>query len=166
MRTVPILVLSAALVLAACSPEYNWRQYDSPDAPYGVLFPDKPATYTRTINLAGNSVAMTMTAAEVKNTVFAVGTGQAADAATAQAALAAMKTALVRNIGAEVTDEKTQAGSVLAVQARGVRNGQPMRLSGRFEARGTRFYQVIVLGPDGSVPDEQVEQFMTSFKLR
>lgn len=166
MRLLPILVLPAAVLLAACSPEYNWRQYDSPDAPYGVLFPDKPATYTRTINLGGHSVAMTMTAAEVKNTVFAVGTGVAPDPATAQAALAAMKTALARNIGADVHDEKTQAGSALAIQARGVRNGQPMRLVGHFEARGTRFYQVIVLGPEGSVPEEQVEQFMTSFKLR
>lgn len=165
MRTLPIFVLSAVL-LAACSPEYNWRQYDSPDAPYGVLFPDKPASYTRTVNLAGNSVAMTMTAAEVNKTVFAVGTGEAPDAAAAQAALSSMKAALVRNIGADVTDEKTQAGSALDIEARGVRNGQPMRLVGHFEARGTRFYQVIVLGPDGSVPDEQVEQFMTSFKLR
>jgi hypothetical protein len=165
MRTLPILVLSAVL-LAACSPEYNWRQYDSPDAPYGVLFPDKPASYTRTVNLAGNSVAMTMTAAEVNKTVFAVGTGEAPDAAAAQAALSSMKAALVRNIGADVTDEKKHAGSALDIEARGVRNGQPMRLVGHFEARGTRFYQVIVLGPDGSVPDEQVEQFMTSFKLR
>ena len=165
MRIFPAIVLSAAL-LTACSPEYNWRQYDSPDAPYGVLFPDKPATYTRPVNLSGNSIDMTMTAAEVKNTVFAVGTGVAPDAASAQAALAAMKTAMVRNIGAQVTEEKTQPGSTLDVQARGMRNGQPMRLVGHFEARGNRFYQVIVLGPDGSVPEEQVEQFMTSFKLR
>lgn len=165
MRTLFAIVLSATL-LSACSPEYNWRQYDSPDAPYGVLFPAKPATYTRPVNLSGNSFDMTMTAAEVKHTVFAVGTGVAPDAATAQAALAAMKTAMVRNIGAQVTEEKTQPGSALDVQARGMRNGQPMRLVGHFEARGKRFYQVIVLGPDGSVPDEQVEQFMTSFKLR
>ena len=165
MRILPAFIFSAML-LAACSPEFNWRQYARPDAPYGVLFPDTPATSTRQINLAGNSFEMTMTAAEVKHTVFAVGTGVAPDAATAQAALAAMKSAMVRNIGAQVTEEKTQPGSALDVEARGMRNGQPMRLVGHFEARGTRFYQVIVLGPDGSVPDEQVEQFMSSFKLR
>ncbi|HEY1043297.1 MAG TPA: hypothetical protein VGE60_05490 [Telluria sp.] len=165
MRLLPAFTLCAVL-LAACSPEYNWRQYDSPDAPYGVLFPDKPATYTRPINLSGSHFDMTMTAAEVKHTVFAVGSGVAPDPATAQQALAAMKTAMVRNIGAQVTEEKTQPGSSLDVEARGVRNGQPMRLVGHFEARGNRFYQVIVLGPDGSVPDEQVEQFMSSFKLR
>ena len=166
MKILSAFALSASLLLAGCSPEYNWRQYSSPDAPYTVLFPDKPATYTRNINLAGASVDMTMTAAEVNGTVFAVGTGQAADPATAQAAVSAMKLALVRNIGAQVTDEKAKPGSALDIQARGVRNGQPMRLVGHFEARGKRFYQVIVMGPEGGAPEDQVEQFMTSFQLR
>lgn len=166
MKILTACALSATLLLAACSPEYNWRQYSSPDAPYTVLFPDKPATHTRTINLSGTNVDMTMTAAEVNGTVFAVGTGQAADAATAQAAVAAMKLALVRNIGAQVTDEKAKPGPALDIQARGLRNGQSVRLVGHFEARGKRFYQVIVLGPDGAVPEEQVEQFLTSFQLR
>lgn len=166
MKILSACALSLTLLLAACSPEYNWREYSSPDAPYTVLFPDKPATYTRNINLGGASVDMTMTAAEVNGTVFAVGTGQAADAATAQSAVAAMKLALVRNIGAQVTDEKVKPGSALDITARGVRNGQPMRLVGHFEARGKRFYQVIVMGPEGRAPEEQVEQFMTSFQLR
>ena len=166
MKILPACALAATLLLTACSPEYNWRQYSSPDAPYTVLFPGKPATYTRHIDLGGASVDMTMTAAEVNGTVFAVGTGQALDAATAQAAVAAMKTALVRNIGAQVTDEKAKPGSALGVKARGMRNGQPMRLVGHFEARGKRFYQVIVMGPENGAPEEQVEQFMTSFQLR
>ncbi|HEU4851430.1 MAG TPA: hypothetical protein VFT37_04665 [Telluria sp.] len=166
MRSLTAIVLCTTLLLAACSPEYNWRVYNSPDAPYTVLFPDKPATHTRTIDLGTSKVDMTMTAAEVNDTVFAVGTGEASDPASAQAALAAMKSALARNIGAKVSNEKTQAGTALEIDARGVRNGQPMRLVGHFEAKGKRFYQVIVLGPDGSVPPEQVEQFMTSFTLR
>jgi len=38
-----------------------------------------------------------------------------------------------------------------------------MHLSGRFAAKGNRVYQVIVLGPAGKTPAEQVEQFLTSF---
>lgn len=166
MRIFPALVAASAFLLAACSPEYNWRQYASPDAPYSVLFPDKPSTYTRTINLAGTNVDMTMTAAEVKGTVFAVGTGQAASTVAAQAAVAAMKTAMLRNIGAALADEKGPEGKAADVDVRGMRNGQPVRLVGHFEARGNRFYQVIVLGPEAGVPDEQVEQFLTSFTLR
>ena len=40
-----------------------------------------------------------------------------------------------------------------------------MQLVGHFEARGTRVYQVIVLGKASSMPAEQVKQFMSSFKL-
>ena len=54
---------------------------------------------------------MTMTAVDVEGAMFAVGSAQAPDAAKAQAALAAMKTALVNNIGATVTQEKALASN-------------------------------------------------------
>jgi hypothetical protein len=46
---------------------------------------------------------MTMTAAEIDGVVFAVGSAQLADAAQAPAAIEAMQTAMVNNIGATVT---------------------------------------------------------------
>ena len=52
------------------------------------------------------------------------------------------------------------------VEATGAANGKPMRLHGRFEARGERFYQVIVLGPADAAPPEQVEQFLSSFSAQ
>ena len=58
--------LSAVLVCAAfvaCSPKYDWRDFRSSEAPYAVLFPGKPATHTRNINLGGANVNMQMAAA-------------------------------------------------------------------------------------------------------
>lgn len=180
MRTSLIKSLSFPLLAAglftACSPTYNWRDYSSPDAPYRVMFPDKPAVHKRNIDLAGMPVEMTMTAADVNGTTFAVGSAEAPDAAKAQAALEAMKTALVRNIGATITKEKTAAaasanaagssqGATIDIEAAGVQNGTPMKLVGHFEARNKRFYQVIVMGKTKDVPAEQTEQFITSFKL-
>jgi hypothetical protein len=163
----------AMLALAAgCSPKYNWRDYASPDARYHVLFPARPSTVTRTIHLDTLPVTMTMTAARVDGTTFAVGAADTPDTASAQAALAAMQTALVRNIGAQVTREKAAAASsngesraVRDVDASGAQDGAPMRLVGHFEARGTRIYQVVVLGKPDAMPAEQVEQFLSSFKL-
>ena len=48
-----ISVLLASVLLGACSPKYNWRDYASPDSPYRVMFPAKPASFTRTIDLDG-----------------------------------------------------------------------------------------------------------------
>lgn len=164
MRRSLILSLSLAWLLAACSPEYNWRVYHSPDAPYSTMFPDKPATHTRDVDLPGVRLALTMTAAEVNGVVFAVATGEAADPVQASAAVEAMKTAMVSNISGKVTAEKRLPGPAVDIEASGVRNGQPMRLAGHFEARGRRVYQVIVLGPQRHVGDEQVEQFLSAFK--
>lgn len=152
--------LAALLLLAGCNPTYNWRDYSSVDAPYRIMFPAKPATHTRSIDLNGMKVEMTMTAAEVEGVMFAVGTGVAPDAAQAQAALGAMRTALVRNIGA-----KAEPGSTAAdVDATGSANGQPMKLRAHFEARGTRFYQVVVMGKASAMSADHTDQFISSFK--
>ena len=165
---------AAVLALAACSGSHNWRDYSSPDAPYRVMFPDKPSVHKRSIDLDGMKVEMTMTAVDDQGTIYAVGSAEAPDAAKANAALAAMKTALVRNIGATVTSEKARAvsstssgqQSAIDVEASGMQNGTPMKLIGHFEARDKRFYQVIVMGKDKAMPREQVEQFISSFKIQ
>jgi len=154
---VPIILAGA--LLAGCNPPYNWRDYTSEDGRFKTLFPAKPAALTRTVDVAGLQVEMTMTAAKVDGTTFAVGTALAPDPVRAQAALPAMRLALLRNIGA--TD--AAATGDLRVDATGAGQGAPMHLSGRFEAKGSRFYQIIVLGPAGKTPPEQIEQFLASF---
>ncbi|MEJ7808623.1 MAG: hypothetical protein WKG03_22220 [Telluria sp.] len=160
-----------ALALAGCNPQFNWRDYSSDAAPYRVMFPDKPSTHTRTIDLDGLKVDMTMTAAQVNGTMFAVGTAEAPDAQRAEAALAAMKTALIKNIGATIKSEKagkasTPGGAAIDIEASGVQKGEPMRLVGHFESHGKRFYQVVVLGKEKDLTRENVDMFMSSFKLQ
>ena len=163
------------MALVACSPKYNWRDYFSPDGSYHVMFPGKPATYTRSVDLDGLRVDMTMTATEVEGAMYAVGTALAPDPAHAQAALAAIQTALLRNIGATSTREAAAATAMVTngaatdaaasnVTADGVLNGVKMRLVGHFEARGKRIYQVVVMGPAKSIETEATEQFISSFK--
>ena len=170
LQTLHLLAaVAGGALLAACNPTYNWRDYSSPDAPYRVMFPAKPATHTRGVDLNGLKVDMTMTAAEVDGVTFAVGTGVAPDPARAETALAEMKTALVRNLGAtvkrEVKQERAGAASSIDIEAVGQARGQPMLLRGHFAAKDTRFYQVIVMGREKAVSTEQVDQFISSFKL-
>ena len=162
------LPLAATLLLLGCNPTYNWRDYSSPDASYRIMFPAKPATHTRSVDLDGMQVEMTMTAAEVEGVMFAVGTGVAPDPTRAQAAVTAMKTALVRNIGAKVEHESAAAAgadSAVDIDAVGNANGQPMKLRGHFAAHGKRFYQVIVMGRAKAMTPEHTDQFISSFTL-
>jgi len=156
----------AAIAVAGCSPTYNWRDFTSGDGSFRVLFPAKPSTHTRNIDLGGIKVDMTMTAAEVEGTTFAVGTAVAPDAAMAQATLPAMRQALLRNIGAADSAPPAPAaapGTTLDVDAVGKGNGGPVRLVGRFVVKGARMYQVIVVGNPGAMPPEHTEQFLSSF---
>lgn len=175
--TLPLILttLLSAGVLSACSPKFDWRDYRSSDAPYAVLFPGKPGTQARTIDLDGMEVNMSMAAAEVDGVTFAVGSAVLADASAAPKALAAMKTAMVNNIGGAITSDQVNAVAgtlaangqqlVLAVEAKGSQRGEPMRLIGRFIAKDKRIYQIIVVGREKHVTQESVETFMSSFKL-
>lgn len=163
------LALALMLTLSACSPKYDWREVRGTAAPFVVMLPGKPSAQTRTINLDGTQVAMTMTGAEVDGATFAVGSAELPDAAKAQAALQAMKTGMIRNISGTVTREKAESNggqSIIELEASGQPGpgGEARKLSARFVQKGRRVYQVIVLGGAKAVPPEQIDTFLTSFK--
>lgn len=160
MRTLPLAVL-LAISLSACSPKYDWRDYRSKDAPYTVLFPGKPATQTRSVKLDQLNISMTMTATEIDGVVFAIGSAQLADAVQAPAAIEAMKTAMVNNIGGIIASSKVLANGALEVDA----SGKAMRLIGRFITKDRAVYQVVVIGAPQKIETDTVETFFSSFRL-
>jgi hypothetical protein len=178
-RTVfSIALLSTSLLLAACSPKFDWREIRSNDAPYAVAMPSKPNTVTRQIDLNGSQVAMTMTVSTVEGVTFAVGTAELPDATQAQVSLNSMKTALVKNIVGTIKEEKVltmphgTAGGQLAVTeiqalgAAGANGDEQVRvLFARFVAKDKRVYQLVVTGAEKTVKRELADTFFTSFKL-
>lgn len=158
------LLLLAAL--AGCSPDYNWREVQNADAAFSALFPAKPSSHAREINLDGIRTSMSMTAAEVNGALFAVGSTELASPALVQPALNAMKTAMVRNIGGTVASERNVAGAIpySELVANGSRNGQPVQMTARFAARNQRVYQAVVIGAPQALPADTVETFLSSFK--
>jgi hypothetical protein len=166
------LIAAGVLVLSACSPAYDWRSVRGADAPFVALFPAKPISYSRSVNLDGMQLVMTMTAAEVDGVTFAVGTASLPDPAKVQAALHAMKNALVKNIGGTIRHEKSTAspGSLIPaidIQAVGAPGAakEPRLLFARFTAKGQWVYQAVVIGREKAVPEDAVDTFFTSFKL-
>ncbi|NVE00817.1 hypothetical protein [Massilia sp. BJB1822] len=164
MKKLSLLAVLLAAAISACSPKFDWRDFRSNHAPYAVLFPGKPATHTRSVNLDGLEVKMTMAAAEIDGTLFAIGSAEVPDASQAPQAAAAMKTAMVRNIGATITKESAN-GNAKDVEARGMNKGMPTLLIGRFLFKDKRVYQVVVIGAEKHIEKEAVETFMSSFKL-
>jgi len=171
--------LTAALLLAACSPEHDWREVRAEDAGYRVMLPARPAQLTRPINLEGLKVDMAMQGAQARGVAYTVGSVRLPDEseATRERALASMLTAMVRNIGGTerasrpvtvtVVDAGGQAvGTVVGVEVEAVgrmRDAETVLLA-RFVGSGARVWQAVVLGPS---PDrEQAAVFLDSLKVQ
>ena len=169
----------AVALLAACSPEFNWREVHAPDDDYRVMLPGKPASMTRDIRLENLSVPMTMQGARVDESSFTVAVAKLPDgeAGTRETALAAMRAGMLRNIAA--TSEKVTHTTVTLVDAAGVArgrapalrvdaqgsvNGKPAQMIAGFASLGTRAYQWVVIG--SATPAEQVSTFIESVRSR
>lgn len=169
-RLIRTAAIGCALLLAACSPKFDWREVRGAGAPYVVMLPAKPASHTREIDLDGIKVSMTMTAAEVDDVTFAVGAAALPDPAQAPKALNAMKTALVRNIGGKVTREKSDGSAnmptMIEIEASGSpgRGGQSRLLFARFVAKDKYVYQIVAVGSEKAISREAVDTFLASFK--
>ncbi|HZW13707.1 MAG TPA: hypothetical protein VFF81_11015 [Noviherbaspirillum sp.] len=173
--TFPLLTsacLAGVLLLTACSPKYDWREVHGSSTPFAVVLPAKPASHTRNINLDGIQVNMTMTAAEVDGVTFAVGITELPDAMQAQKALDSMKTALVRNIGGTIRQEKSSTVNgvpTTEIEASGPAvpgAEQPRLMLARFIAQDRHAYQLVVVGQENAVERDAADAFFTSFKLK
>ncbi|KAF7963640.1 hypothetical protein AWV80_07625 [Cupriavidus sp. UYMU48A] len=181
------LVLPAMLAMAllgACSPRYDWRTIQSGEGGYAALYPGKPTSAARDVAIAGHKLPMTMQAARVDDTLFAVGvvTLPADDAELRREALAAMQSGLLANLGVHPGDPaRTRAVTIqsadqparpldgVEVEVSGVspQDQSPRRLTARLVAVGTRAYQAVVLESGEGARDqrhaEQIEQFLGGF---
>mgnify|MGYP000020590612 CR=1 FL=1 len=181
MRRIARGLALAAVLLAACSPKFDWREIRSAEGGFAIHLPDKPQTVTRDIDFEGTRVAMTMTSTGVGPTMFAVGVARLppqslADATAIRRTVAFFRDGLVRNIDGAVTWQRpaplASAGGIAlraaeAVAARGTigADRRAAQLAARFYVADDRFYQVVALGAEGELTDDVLEAFFTSFRL-
>jgi hypothetical protein len=174
--------IACALLLAACSPKFDWREIKSADGGFAILMPDKPQTATREISFDGRPIRMTIASTGVGPTLFAAGVAQlppdAVDPSRIDATLAWFRDALVRNIDGRASrvqpvtlSAAAAAGHVVragqSVEARG-RVGQdrrPGQLAARFLVVDDRLYQVVAIGADGELTANALDTFFSSFRL-
>lgn len=87
-------------LLVGCSPALNWRSVPLPDAGITITLPCKPDQATRTVELAGVPVELSMAGCDADGATFAVSHAALADPAQASAALRHWRAAVVANLGA------------------------------------------------------------------
>jgi hypothetical protein len=173
------LLLAPLAGLGACAPAHDWREVRSDDVGCWVMLPGRPAQMARTIHLEDLKLEMTMIGAQARDVSYTVGavTLPESGEAALPRALAAMRTAMVRNIGGTERAARTvrvaridgggqPLGSVAGVEVRadGRMRERGVTLLARFVGVGRHAWQAVVLG---TRPDpEAATLFLDSLKLR
>ena len=178
-----VLILSLA-VLAACSPEYDWRRVQPAEGGFATMLPAKPAQMSRSVSLDGLAIEMTLHGARVHEVAYTVGVLKLPDddAATRERVLAALRHSMAANIGGseqgavpvmvQVEDAAGQRRApmpALEVEVHGRMRDQAAVMTARFLAQGRQAWQIMVLAPAAAQARpghaESVTQFLDGFVL-
>jgi len=155
-------LLMTLMLLCACSPRFNWREFHSNEAPYSILMPGKPSSLSKDVQLGGLNLTMHMDAVEVSDLNFAVGSVKLNDPGQAWLVREAMKAGLINNIHGHITKDSHMPDAVIEISGK-ARDGTTLNMAVRLIIQGPRVYQILVLGPESRLQPEIVETFMTSF---
>ncbi|MEJ5152717.1 hypothetical protein [Comamonas sp. MYb396] len=175
------LILTTALLLAACSPALNWRVVALADAPLDLMLPCKPDRAVRDVAWGAQTLAVSMVGCQAGGATYAlahVALAQPQDAATV---LTDWQKALHQQL------QRTDAwqplpgqafvlpGTLELPQARQLQwqgrdgQGQTVYANARWFARSegpqVRVYQALVLSP-GPLAAEALQSFVKGLQLR
>lgn len=173
MKALPLRTLTAvaALSLTACSPTHDWRELRAADGALTLLLPCKPVSHARKVQLAGQTVTLTLQACRAGDATWALAVADLVDPAKVTPALDELRAAAAANLDAG-------AGTVLALQVAGATpnpSTQRLALEGRLSdgtavreqvavfAKGTRVFQATVVGV--RLTPEAVETFFSGLRF-
>ena len=149
------VALSAALW--GCSPTYNWREVRPEGTSLKALFPCKPESASRPVNMGGRDVVLNMLSCDVNQHTFALAAmrlPQGAQAADMADVALSLKKATLASMKAQSEQDKPWAPGVAlgvpfhAWQAHGLRHdGSAVQAHVLYFSRGSDLFQAAVYGP-------------------
>jgi hypothetical protein len=172
LRLILLLLAGSTLVLAGCSPTYNWREIRWASADLKVLLPCKPDHGSRRMTLAGQDVEIQMMGCEAGAALFAIAHVRVDEPDKIVAAQTQWQTAMLDNMQA-------QGAQLVPFQSKGANPvPQPVRLSaqGRRQdgsavmaqavwfARGPHLYHAVIYADKLST--EVAETFFSGIELQ
>ena len=159
------VIVGLALLMAACSPRYNWREVDVADGYVRAAFPDRVFTETRDLPLDTHTLRFTLATATVGEAVFAVGSAPlpadiAADPVARQALGMALMHSLYANMQAPPPATWPDYGQ--DIEVRGKAMGKPGWLQARVWVTDTMLIEAVAAGTEESLPAERAREFLRS----
>lgn len=158
------LALCAAL-LAACTPDYNWREVSVADGAARAAFPARVQTDTRDITLADRPLRFSLMSARVDDAVFAVGYAPlppalAGDEAAQRDLAAALVRSLHENLHAAPPPSSPAYGA--DIEVRGQAGGRPVWALARVWVRGGLLVEAVATGAEQGLAAGPAREFVRS----
>ena len=173
LRYVVLLLVGITLLVAACSPVYNWREVSLSGAGLKLLLPCKPDQGHRTMSLTGQELEMQITGCETGSALFAIAHVDLADSGKTEAAMKQWKAAMLRNMQAQESAQlpgfTTQGASTqpppVRLTAQGRRqDGSAVAAQGVWFARGAHLYHAVVYAD--RLNQEAVDTFFSGIEFQ
>lgn len=168
-----LTLVYSLLLIAACSPTYNWREVREDAAQIKMLLPCKADEGQRELPLLEGKVVMVkMIGCKAGDLTFALAWADVLDTQNAEAALSNWQNATLATAKA-----KSKSRSELVMQGRSVRlnsgvlhiqgtqaTGESIEMRGLWFARDALVFQALVIGP--SVPEALTEPFFSGLAMQ
>lgn len=154
-------------MLAACSPQYNWRSVSVGDGAVTAFFPDKPQSEVRSMSFDGHELSFSMTSVAVGDTLFAVAYAPLPDVMRTDADLRqrfahSVMSSLYQNFGQTVPDHLPAFGHTFVVE--GTPQDTPVQLQARVWLNEHLLAEGLVMGPVLEFPQDEADEFLHGIK--
>ena len=161
----------AAAALQGCAPALDWRDVRPAGSGAVLLFPCKPSVQERPVALAGVTVRLALHACSAGGLTWGLAHAEMTDPSLVGPALAALRAAAARNLGATpaALAPLAIAGATPHPESGSTRlegrtpAGAALRMQVVVCARGTQVIQASVLGE--ALPEEAVQTFIGSIRF-
>ena len=160
-----------ALALAGCSPKFNWREVRLEQSGVALLFPCKPDTHVRQVELGGQVLSMTLSGCSAGDASFALTYARLGEGSPPGPVLQRWRELTFSNLGAQGVNEMAYPlpgarGDVESVRigAAGRRpDGSSLVAQAFWFTQDRWVYQASVLAERAR--DAEADTFMTSIRL-
>ncbi len=160
------LLSLSVVVLSACTPEYNWREWAVAEERAVIMFPSRIQTEQRPIDVEGVPSSFFLTSSAVGPSVFSVGFIPLSEKLTEVQRKALVKkvvSALAARAGGQAPEEALE-GKVFTLETNIA--GKPSLTMARVVVHRGMLIQVVVSGPKQSLSKENAVEFVRSLTLR
>lgn len=166
MRRIGLVFLLSCL-LAACSPQYNWRSVSVGDGAVTAFFPDKPQSEVRSMSFDGHELSFSMTSVAVGDTLFAVAYAPLPEAMRNDTDLRqrfahSVMVSLYENFGQAVPEGLPAFGKRFIVE--GTPQNEPVRLQASVWLTEHMLAEGLIMGPVSAFPQAEADEFLQGIK--